>query len=70
MKVMVLKMMMIYMTTLVRILMTASSSGLAWIRSVTTVRDKFPMSSIFTPDGDGDGDGDVDGDGNGEDGDA
>ena len=35
-------------STLVRILMTASSSGLAWIRSVT-VRDKFPMFSIFTP---------------------
>ena len=38
--------------------MTASSSGLAWIRSVT-VKDKFPMFSIFTPtqnvDDDGDG---------------
>ena len=35
--------------TLVRMLITASSSGFDWIRSVT-VNDKFPMFSIFTPD--------------------
>ena len=35
--------------TLVRMLITASSSGFDWIRSVT-VNDKFPMFSILTPD--------------------
>ena len=40
--------------------MTASSSCLAWIKSVT-VRDKFAMFSIFTPDDDDDDD-DDDGD--------
>ena len=35
--------------TLVRMLITASSSGFDWIRSVT-VNDKFPMLSILTPD--------------------
>ena len=34
--------------TLVRMLITASSSGFDWIRSVT-VNDKFPMLSILAP---------------------